>query len=356
MESLSKQGRLNINGKSLSRDMRNAVICDLVNGGASAGDLKFPRGLGANLAKKYKISKSTVSNIWRKYNENFSISPRKPMNTKDRKIGNEDREFIKALKNERPSIQLQTIRDELLKHSNTITSISISTISNTIRKDLSMTYKKICLYNKNRFTLQNLQYTQQFLNYVFNKDPFRLKFMDEMGIRLVDGQPTYGHSVKGSKCVEMTRYSRTSNYTVNLLVGITGVKYVNILDGPSDTTKYVDFVGEAANSFTDDGERAIQVGDVLVVDNAPIHHHAAERILRNWLPTIGAEYLFLPTYSPDLNPAEQCFRKVKTLLKNDRYRVRLSNNFKMAVLEAFGEITISETLSFFHATECVHTG
>lgn len=112
MESLSKQGRLNINGKSLSRDMRNAVICDLVNGGASVGDLKFPRGLGANLAKKYKISKSTVSNIWRKYNENFSISPRKPMNTKDRKIGNEDREFIKALKNERPSIQLQTIRDE----------------------------------------------------------------------------------------------------------------------------------------------------------------------------------------------------------------------------------------------------
>lgn len=78
----------------------------------------------------------------------------------------------------------------------------------------------------------------------------------------------------------MTRYSRTSNYTVNLLVSITGVKYVNILDGPSDTTKYVDFVGEAANSVTDDGERAIQVGDVLVVDNAPtcIHHHAAERI------------------------------------------------------------------------------
>lgn len=64
------------------------------------------------------------------------------MNTKDRKIGNEDREFIKALKNERPSIQLQTIRNELLKHSNTITSISISTISKTIRKDLSMTFKK----------------------------------------------------------------------------------------------------------------------------------------------------------------------------------------------------------------------
>lgn len=65
------------------------------------------------------------------------------MDTKDRKIENKDREFIKALKNERHSIQLQTTRYELLKHSNTITSISISTISNTIRKDLSTTYKKI---------------------------------------------------------------------------------------------------------------------------------------------------------------------------------------------------------------------
>lgn len=159
----------------------------------------------------------------------------------------------------------------------------------------------------------------------------------EYNVRLADGQPYYGHSVWDSKCVEMTRYSRTPNYTVNYLVGITGVKYVNILDGPSDTTQYVDFVGEAVNSFTDDGERAIQVGDVLAVDNAPIHHHAAERILRNWLSTIGAEYLFLPTYSPDLNPAVQCFRKVKTFLKNDWYKVRISDNFKMAVIKHSGK-------------------
>lgn len=106
------------------------------------------------------------------------------------------------------------------------------------------------------------------------------------------------------------------------------------------------FLGEAVNGFTDNGESAIQVGDVLVVDNAPINHHAAKRILRNWLPTIGAEYLFLPTYSLKLNPTEQCFRKMKTLLKNDRNRVRLSDNFKMAVLESFGEITIFETIIF----------
>lgn len=74
-----------------------------------------------------------------------------------------------------------------------------------------------------------------------------------------------------------------------------GVKYVYILDGPSDTTKYVDFVGEAANSVTDDGERAIQVGDVLVVDNAPIHHHAAERILSKELASHNWSRILVPT-------------------------------------------------------------
>lgn len=85
------------------------------------------------------------------------------MDTKDRKIEKEDREFIKALKNERHSIQLQTIRYELLKHSNTITSISISTISNTIRKDLSTTYKKIVSTTKTDSLYKILSIPNNFL-------------------------------------------------------------------------------------------------------------------------------------------------------------------------------------------------
>ncbi|XP_062566090.1 uncharacterized protein LOC134228449 [Saccostrea cucullata] len=353
METVNQRGRPYVKGKALSKDMRSLIINDLIQGGAVKGNPTIPRGLGVELSRKFKVSKSTVSNLWKKYNEKFSVSPRKPFHASTRKIGEEDCEFIKVLKTEQPSMQLKTIKNELLRHSNSITHVGIGTISNTIRKDLNMTYKKMCLYHKNRFNIHNLQYTQRFLNYVANKDPYTLKFMDEMGIRLVDGQPNYGHSIKGTRCVEMTRYDRTANYTVSLIVGITGVKYVSIIDGPSDTFKYVGFIGEAANSFTDEGERAFQLGDTLVIDNAPIHHHTAERILRNWLPTIGVDVLFLPTYSPDLNPAEKCFLKVKTLIKSDRYVTALHKDMKEAVLQAFGEITMADTLSFFHATDCI---
>ena len=62
-----------------------------------------------------------------------------------------------------------------------------------INNDLNLTLKRVSMSNSNRFTLPNLQYTKRFLQYVNNKDPSTLKFMDEMGFILTDGNKIYGH-------------------------------------------------------------------------------------------------------------------------------------------------------------------
>ena len=54
-------------------------------------------------------------------------------------------------------------------------------------------------------------------------------------------------------------------------------------------------------------------GDTVVVDNAPIHRNEGQRLLTNWLQDLGIELVFLPTYSPELNPTEQCFNKMIAL-------------------------------------------
>lgn len=135
-----------------------------------------------------------------------------------------------------------------------------------------------------------MNYTQHYIN---QKDPFTLKFMDEMGIKLADGQNNYGHSVKGLPCIELTRYNPHAN--VNAIVGMSGVKYVKIFDGPSNGTGYVQFIAEATQSFTDEGEPVFHPGDVLIADNAAIHHNRAERELRNFLPTVHGCRIFLST-------------------------------------------------------------
>ncbi|XP_070556418.1 uncharacterized protein [Ptychodera flava] len=122
--------------------------------------------------------------------------------------------------------------------------------------------------------------------------------MDEAGIKVTTGQPLYGHSLIGTPCVEVCRYMKSPMYTLQLLVGYDGVKHYRVIEGGSDTNEYVHFIHEAVQSFGEDGQRALQQGDILISDNAPIHRNEGELILSDWLDTLGIEYSFTPTYSP----------------------------------------------------------
>ena len=61
----------------------------------------------------------------------------------------------------------------------------------------------------------------------------------------------------------------------------------------------------------------LQPGDIVVMDNLGSHKSKA---IRDAIRSVGARRLFLPAYSPDLNPIEQVFAKLKTLLRKARAR------------------------------------
>ena len=157
----------------------------------------------------------------------------------------------------------------------------------------------------------------------------------------------------GSKSFEIGRYLSGANHTVNLLVGADGVKCCSVINVASNTNEFVQFFVEATNAYTDDGEPAFIPGDVVIVDNAPFHHYEAEVLLTNWFDDLGIELVYLPTYSPDLNPVENCFNKLKTLLKRDHYREILHDNVAVAVYDAVSLITPAETRHFFVSTQYI---
>ncbi|XP_070577463.1 uncharacterized protein [Ptychodera flava] len=195
-----------------------------------------------------------------------------------------------------------------------------------------------------------MDYTQAYLDYLATKNPARVKFMDESGVKIQTGQRVYGHSQRGVKTYEIGRYLTGANNTVNLLVGLDGVKYCSVIDGPSNGNEFIRYFTEATTAFTDDGEAALNPGDTVVVDNAPIHHHEPGDHVRNLLDDIGVEIVFLPTYSPDFNPVENCFNKMKSLLKKDYYRELLHDNIAVAVYNAVRMITPNDTSDYFAAT------
>ena len=261
------------------------------------------------MSEIFKVSHPLVTKIWKQYCIEGIVKLPEYKSGRKRKLDQEDVQHIHFLKETKPSMPLKSVKEEVLKYSNDVIKVSESTISRHLKKDLNMTYKRIARYSKNRFTPQNMNYTQNFLNYVGQKDTFSLKFMDEMGVELSDGQNVYGHSLKGTPCIEMTRHNPHRNVTASVIVGMSGVKYVKIFDGASNGTEYTQFIAEATRSYTDEGESVFIPGDCLIVDNAPIHPNMAERELNIYLPSVGFEYVFSAQLFPRLKPSRASFPK-----------------------------------------------
>ena len=122
------------------------------------------------------------------------------------------------------------------------------------------------------------------------------------------------------------------------------------MDGALNTDTFVNFWSESAESLSPDCQPTLEPGDVVILDNCSIHRNDGETRASTFLDRMGIEYLFLPTYSPDLNPAENCFGKLKDVLKTEKYQTLICANLKVAVAEALKLISTKDLENFFNFT------
>jgi len=169
-------------------------------------------------------------------------------------------------------------------------------------------------------------------------DARSLVFVDEMGTN-ASLAPIYGWAKKGQRAYGSVPRNRGRNTTVLASMSLEGM-------GPSLAVEG----GTTARVFETYLERVLaptlRKGQVVVMDN--LSAHKGERV-RELIEDRGCELLYLPSYSPDLNPIEEAFSKMKGILRKIEARSR------EALLEAIG-VAISavndrDALGFF-----VHCG
>jgi transposase len=132
----------------------------------------------------------------------------------------------------------------------------------------------------------------------------RLVFVDETWAS-TNMTPTRGRSPKGSRCIGHAPYGHWK--TTTFLCGLRAVGLVAplVIDGPINGALFRAWVEQMLVP-------ALQPGDMVVLDNVSSHKVAGiEQAIR----AAGAQLLYLPPYSPDYNPIEQVFSKLKTLLR-----------------------------------------
>lgn len=102
--------------------------------------------------------------------------------------------------------------------------------------------------------------------------------------------------------------------TTTLIAGLrtSGIVAPYVLDGPINATVFRAYVEQILAP-------TLQSGDILILDNLSSHKVAG---VREAVEARGARVLYLPPYSPDLNPIEQAFAKLKTLLRKAEERTR----------------------------------
>ena len=131
--------------------------------------------------------------------------------------------------------------------------------------------------------------------------------------------PLYGHAPIGHRAIEVVRYHSRPNVTLHLLAGLGGVSHCKVKQGASDLATFMDFITECVHSVTEYGVTALKPHDILVIDNAPIHHSQTAQVLRSWLEMQGIDVIYTPKYSPDMNPVEECFSKIKSVIRQPTY-------------------------------------
>jgi transposase len=142
-------------------------------------------------------------------------------------------------------------------------------------------------------------------------DPAAFVFIDETGASTNMVQ-RYGRSARGERLVDAAPHGhwRTTTFVAGLRSS--GIIAPLVLDGP--------MTGEAFRAYVEQFlTPALSPGDVVVMDNLGAHKVAG---VAEAIAAVGASILYLPPYSPDLNPIEQVFAKLKGLLRKAAARTR----------------------------------
>jgi len=133
------------------------------------------------------------------------------------------------------------------------------------------------------------------------------------------------------------------SYNVTLILSLSDDPvFVNIKRNTNNQYDFLAFVAEACE------RNILGEGDYLILDNAQIHKARSTRDAMLQLEnSYGFKLVFLPTYSPELNPCELVFNKVKHYM---RYHKDPSLSFLQNILLGFSKISSTNTLGFYLKT------
>jgi transposase len=140
-------------------------------------------------------------------------------------------------------------------------------------------------------------------------DPSQLVFIDETGASTKIAR-MYGRAARGERCRSAIPHGHWKTTTFVGALRLDGMTAPMVLDGPMHGDAFLAYVNQVLAP-------TLKPGDIVIMDNLPAHK---SRRICEAIERTGAQLRFLPPYSPDFNPIEMAFSKLKAVLRKSAPR------------------------------------
>jgi len=146
-----------------------------------------------------------------------------------------------------------------------------------------------------------------------------------------------GRAPKGERCRASLPHGHWKTTTFTGALRMSGLTAPMVLDGAMNGAAFLAYVEQVLVP-------TLRPGDIVIMDNLPAHKPVA---IRQAIEAAGAELRFLPPYSPDFNPIEMAFSKLKALLR--KAAARTMDDLWDAIATAIKTFTPLECANYFTA-------
>ncbi|PZU89600.1 MAG: IS630 family transposase [Shinella sp.] len=276
----------------ISNDLRERVVAAVLSGESVRA-----------VAARFEVAASSVVKWSQRHRATGSVGPGK-MGGYRKRILEPYRDFIAGLLAQNPHLTLHGLKAELASRG---LAVSHNTIWEFIRSEGLRFKKTLFALEQARADIARRRERWKALQH--HLDPERLVFIDETWIK-TNMTPIRGWGPKGKRLRAFAPHGHWRTLTFLGALRADRLTAPCVFDGPIN--------GECFRAYVE--QQLVPVltpGDIVVMDNLGSHKSAA---VRKAIKAAGARLWFLPPYSPDLNPIEQAFSKIKHWMRNAQKR------------------------------------
>src|ERR1017187_9145094 len=280
-------------GKHYSNDLRERVVAAI-----EAGHTRV------EVAELYNMALSTVGGFIKRKRETGSVRPDKFGGYKTFALEDHTAR-VKELVAEQPDSTLAELQVRLAKEK---VNVSQSAISRFLHH-INMTFKKQSIHAAEQDRPDVAAARKALRKEQLILDPKQLVFIDETAATTKMTR-LYGRAPQGKRLVDKVPHGHWKTTTFICGLRYDGVTALFVLDGPMDGPHFLAYVEQILAP-------TLKKGQTVFLDNVSIHKVDG---VEEAIEARGARAVFLPAYSPELNPIEQLFARLKSFLRKMKAR------------------------------------